>query len=33
VHASLAYGAAVGLAALFSVWAYRGLRNAEAAGG
>ena len=33
VHASLAYGAAIGLAVLFSVWAFRGLRNAEAAGG
>jgi ABC-2 type transport system permease protein len=27
-----AYGAAVGLALLFSLWAYRGLRSAEAAG-
>jgi hypothetical protein len=33
VHAALAYGSAAGLAVLFSVWAYRGLRNAEAAGG
>ena len=33
VHAGLAYGAAAALAALFSVWAYRGLRSAEAAGG
>jgi ABC-2 type transport system permease protein len=33
VHASLAYGAAIGLAVLFSVWAFRGLKNAEAAGG
>ena len=33
VHAGLAYGAAAGLAVLFSVWAYRGLKNAEAAGG
>ena len=33
VHAALAYGAAIGLAVLFSVWAFRGLKNAEAAGG
>jgi ABC-2 type transport system permease protein len=33
VHALLAYGAALGLAILFSVWAFRGLKNAEAAGG
>jgi ABC-2 type transport system permease protein len=33
VHVGLAYGAAVGLAVLFSVWAFRGLKNAEAAGG
>jgi ABC-2 type transport system permease protein len=33
VHAGLAYGAAAALAVLFSVWAYRGLRSAEAAGG
>jgi ABC-2 type transport system permease protein len=33
VHASLAYGAAIGLAVLFSIWAFRGLKNAEAAGG
>ena len=33
VHAGLAYGAAAGLAVLFSVWAYRGLKSAEAAGG
>jgi ABC-2 type transport system permease protein len=33
VHAGLAFGAALGLAVLFSVWAYRGLRSAEAAGG
>ena len=32
-HALLAYGSAAGLAILFSVWAFRGLRNAEAAGG
>ena len=32
-HALLAYGSAVALAALFSIWAFRGLRNAEAAGG
>ena len=33
VHAALAYGAAIGLAVLFSIWAFRGLKNAEAAGG
>jgi ABC-2 type transport system permease protein len=33
VHVALAYGAAIGLAVLFSVWAFRGLKNAEAAGG
>jgi ABC-2 type transport system permease protein len=33
VHAALAYAAAIGLAVLFSVWAFRGLKNAEAAGG
>ncbi len=33
VHAALAYGAAIGLAVLFSIWALRGLKNAEAAGG
>ena len=31
--ALLAYGIALALAALFSVWAVRGLRKAEAAGG
>jgi ABC-2 type transport system permease protein len=33
MHAALAYGAAIGLAVLFSIWAFRGLKNAEAAGG
>jgi ABC-2 type transport system permease protein len=32
-HALLAYGSAAALAVLFSIWAFRGLRNAEAAGG
>jgi ABC-2 type transport system permease protein len=32
-HAELAYGGAVGLAVLFTVWAIRGLKSAEAAGG
>jgi ABC-2 type transport system permease protein len=32
-HALIAYGSALGLAVVFSVWAFRGLRNAEAAGG
>jgi ABC-2 type transport system permease protein len=32
-HALLAYGAAAALAIGFSIWAFRGLRNAEAAGG
>jgi ABC-2 type transport system permease protein len=33
VHVELAFGAAAALAVLFSVWAFRGLKNAEAAGG
>jgi ABC-2 type transport system permease protein len=33
VHAGLAYGAAFALAAFFALWALRGLRRAEAAGG
>jgi ABC-2 type transport system permease protein len=33
VHVGLAFGAAAGLAVVFSVWAFRGLKNAEAAGG
>ncbi|HST24687.1 MAG TPA: ABC transporter permease [Gaiellaceae bacterium] len=32
VHAGLAYGTAAALAALFSVWAFRGLHKAESAG-
>jgi len=32
VHAGLAYGAAAALAALFALWAFRGLKKAEAAG-
>ena len=32
VHVSLAFGLALGLVAIFSVWAVRGLRRAEAAG-
>jgi hypothetical protein len=28
----IAYGAALGLAVAFSIWAWRGLRKAEAAG-
>ena len=32
-HALLAFGSAVALAAVLSIWAFRGLRNAEAAGG
>ena len=32
-YASLAFGAAVGLAVLFALWAIRGLQKAEAAGG
>jgi ABC-2 type transport system permease protein len=32
VHAGLAYGSAAALAAVMLVWAYRGLRKAEAAG-
>jgi len=32
-HALLAYGSAAALAVGFSIWAFRGLRNAEAAGG
>ena len=33
VHAGLAYTAAFALAALFALWAIRGLKKAEAAGG
>jgi ABC-2 type transport system permease protein len=33
VHALLAYGVALGLLAGFALWAVRGLRKAEAAGG
>jgi ABC-2 type transport system permease protein len=32
VHAGLAYGAAAGLVAFFALWAFRGLKKAEAAG-
>jgi ABC-2 type transport system permease protein len=32
VHVALAFGIAVGLAALFAAWSLRGLRSAEAAG-
>jgi ABC-2 type transport system permease protein len=32
VHVALAFGIAVGLAALFAAWSMRGLRSAEAAG-
>jgi ABC-type multidrug transport system permease subunit len=32
-HALLAFGSAIGLAVLFSIWAFRGLRSAEEAGG
>ena len=33
VYAGLAFGAALGLACLFALWAVRGMRKAEAAGG
>ena len=33
IYVGLAFGAALGLAALFALWAVRGLRTAEAAGG
>jgi len=32
LHVALAYGLAIGAAALLGVWAFRGLRRAEAAG-
>jgi ABC-type multidrug transport system permease subunit len=32
-HVFYAYAAAIGLIGLFSIWAVRGLRSAEAAGG
>jgi ABC transporter DrrB family efflux protein len=33
VHAGIAYGAAIGLAVCFTIWALRGLRSAETSGG